>query len=126
MRIALPVIFLLIASSILAVIHASALALDLYWQYVWLDLPVHALGGAVVALIPFALVSLRVRIAEKWLSFSRVLFFVLIFGILWEVFEVLTGMTLADNYIFDTSLDILMDLIGGSIGYIVGSRTKDF
>ncbi|MBX2866403.1 hypothetical protein KTR10_00365 [Candidatus Kaiserbacteria bacterium] len=127
MRIGLPVIFLLIASAILAVVHWSALMLDLYWQYLWLDVPMHALGGAVVALIPFALVTLRVSLPERLLRPVPVLVLVLVFGLIWEVFEHATGATFAaKNYVFDTSLDLFLDLIGGYVGYIVGSRTQNF
>jgi len=124
MKIGLPVIFLLIASAILAVVHWSALTLSLYWQYLWLDVPMHALGGAVVALIPFALVTLRVRISERFVGYIPVLILVLIFGIVWEVFEYNTGVSFAYNYTLDTFFDLFMDMVGGSIGYIVGSRTR--
>ena len=127
MRIGLPVIFLLIASAVLAGVHWSALMLDLYWQYLWLDVPMHALGGAVVALIPFALVTLRVRLPERFLRLTPVLLLVLIVGLIWELFEHFTGATFAaQNYAFDTTLDLIFDLIGGYIGYIVGSRTRNF
>ena len=39
-----------LASIILAVTHIISLELFLYWRYWWLDLPMHILGGSVVAL----------------------------------------------------------------------------
>jgi len=125
MKITLPVVFLLIASSILVVVHALALSLDLYWQYLWLDIPMHMLGGAVVGLVPFALVHLRVRVPEKLLRMTSVLLLALLVGILWEVYEYISGATFAANYAFDTTIDLLLDVVGGYIGYTVGIRTHN-
>ena len=51
----LTTIIFFIAFSLLALIHVIAIRLALYWHFLWLDMPVHCLGGIVVALGFFTL-----------------------------------------------------------------------
>ena len=82
----LPTIFFLIAGSILAVIHVISLELFLYWKYLWLDIPMHALGGAVVALGLFTLHDLWPRYPKRLLYPIPVLLLVLLVAMGWEVY----------------------------------------
>lgn len=116
----LSLIFFLIASSVMAVIHIIALELSLYWQIVWLDIPMHALGGATVALGIFAIHDLWEQFPSRLLYPIPVLLFVLMAALLWEVYEIGIGIPIEDNFEADTILDIVMDMLGGVIGYIVG------
>ena len=85
----------------------------------------HFLGGAIVALSIFAIVDFGIPL-PKWLStFIPVLLFVLVIGVVWEVWEVVAEISTRErNYVFDTTLDIIMDLSGGALGYFVGSRVR--
>lgn len=114
-------ILLLAAVMVLGTVHILALELYLYWQYTWFDVPVHMLGGAIVALSLFV-AALYVPMLQQFLHLLPVLAFALIVGILWELFELGAGIFRAENYAFDTSIDLVMDVVGGYIGYIVGSR----
>lgn len=89
---------------------------SLYWKYVWFDVPMHFLGGIVVALLA---VSLR----EK---FSPLLFIAVVFvvGVGWEVIEYFyNGISKETNYVFDTALDLLMDTLGAVVVYCIARLT---
>ena len=120
----LPVILLLLTVVVFGTVHFLALEMYLYWQYLWFDIPMHFLGGTVVALTLFALRALGVPLPPMMLQFWYVLFFVLIAGIAWELLDLLGDIMVEKNYLPDTILDLLMDLIGGTVGYFVGSRTS--
>jgi hypothetical protein len=113
-----PTIFLLFTLSItmLAVLHTTALMFSLYFVYLWLDIPMHILGGATVAL-GYQSRFLLSRYAHR-LSFGlcATLGAVLLVGILWELYEFSVG-PLLNGYILDTALDIVMDICGALIGY---------
>jgi len=117
--------FFIIAAAVLSVIHYLALELALYWHFWWFDIPMHLLGGAIVALGVFVLYDFSVPIPKRWLRPIPVICVVLIVALLWEYFQVQISTTIEDNYEIDTITDIVMGLFGGVIGYIVGvSLTK--
>jgi hypothetical protein len=122
MRPSIPL--LLIAVSILGVVHYLALSFSLYWEYPWFDMPVHALGGACAALSLFVLSDLGVPLPHMALRPVAVVCFALGVGVVWECFELYAGIAPSANYALDTSLDLLMDVLGGAIGYLVGSRMR--
>jgi len=122
----LSVILLLISTSVLGAVHYLALEFYLYWQYVWFDVPMHILGGVVVALSLFAARDLGVSIPNAFFRLAPVLLFVMVVGILWEIFEVKAGLYMAENYVFDTAVDLCMDFVGGTVGFIVGSKLQSF
>lgn len=115
-------VFFLIASSVLLVVHVLCLKLYLYWLFSWIDIPVHILGGSVVALGVFTAYDLRLPLPQRWLAFVPVFLFVLVVALAWEVFEIETGIKIDTNYVADTLTDIFMGLLGGVVGYFVGNR----
>lgn len=119
-------IFLLLLLSVvtLAFVHISALQFYLYWQYVWLDVPVHFLGGAVVTFLFFSLVDLGVRLPTWCQKVVPVLIMVFLVGVAWELYELLIGIVMRDNYVFDTTLDLVMDVCGGYVGFIISRRAR--
>lgn len=122
----LNTIYCLIAASVLAVVHYVSLELYLYWRYLWLDMPVHALGGAIVALAVFVPYDLGFKGPKRWLELKSVLLIVLMVALIWEVYELMIGIPIEDDYLFDTITDLLMGLGGGLIGYLVGKRLYEF
>ena len=111
--------------ALLGASHAAAVAFSLYWTYPWFDIPMHALGGAVVALgFLVAHVALR-HGAGDW-GFWTTLAFVLVVGTLWELFEFWGGINgpQEPDYIADTILDFAMDLLGGAVGYFIYAKTR--
>ena len=118
----LSVLLLFISATVLAVTHFLALEFYLYWQFVWFDVPMHILGGAVVGLTFFALRDLGAPVPAVVLQMPVLVLLVFLVGIIWEVFELVAGLYLAENYVFDTSIDLCMDIIGGCLAGIVGKR----
>jgi len=116
----LPTIFMLIAASVLATVHVISLELHLYWKHLWLDIPMHALGGAVVALGIFTLHDLMPHFPRRFLYPVPVLLFVLVVALAWEVYELGIGIPIEDDFEIDTIVDIVMGMLGGIIGYVVG------
>lgn len=117
----LTTILLLISFSLLSVLHFLALKLHLYWQLAWFDIPMHFFGGAIVALGVFTLRDLRF-ISSTYLTPKHVVGFVLFVAVVWELFEFYAGLYQASNYYADTSLDVVMGLLGGLVGYFIGKR----
>jgi len=122
MRIHLLVLLLLIAASVLAGVHLIALELSLYYVFAAFDIPMHFLGGAVIALMIFALAAIEFPLPRFMTKFGPVILSVCIVGIMWEAFEVWAGIPMEHDYFADTALDLVMDLVGGVVGYFVGSR----
>lgn len=84
-------------------------------------MPVHFFGGAIVALGLYTMKDLRF-ISSEWLSVLKVLAFVLFVAAVWEVFELYAGVPIDEHYLIDTTIDILMGLGGGYVGYFVGKQ----
>lgn len=112
-----------LAALTLAVSHSLALSMYLYWRYPWLDIPMHTLGGATVALGYLTFFEFYPPLADRYIRFVPALLLVLVVALSWEVFEVLIGVSLEEpNYLADTVLDVCCGLAGGALGYAVGSR----
>ena len=120
----LTTILFLIAFSMLAVLHIIALTLSLYWHFWWFDIPMHLFGGMVVALGFFTLRDLHI-LGNTWFRLITIISLVFVIAIAWELFEFVAGVPIDENYISDTSLDLLMGVCGGSIGYYVGTRLRN-
>lgn len=103
---------------IVGAIHVLALQHFLYWHYIWLDVPVHFLGGFWLGLLGSWLLAYR----HVSVTFPMVMATVIIVSIGWEVFEVAAGVPIENSFILDTSIDISMDLIGGVLGFFVARR----
>lgn len=110
----------------LSIVHNVALKFYLYWTYLWLDIPIHVLGGVCVALGISVLPLFRVSV-PMWIErMAGTLFVVLIVGILWEIFEFTSGISeFDDTFVFDTTLDLFMDMLGGIIGYGLVRSTQN-
>ncbi len=119
----LTTIVFLIAFSVLAVIHNLAVKLFLYWHIWWLDIPVHAFGGMIVALGLFTLRDLRL-FPNTWLRAPVVLAFVLSIALIWEVYELIIGVPIIGDYAIDTSIDVTIGLLGGAVGYFIGNSLR--
>ncbi len=101
--------------ALIGAIHVSAIRHSLYWHYVWLDVPVHFLGGMWLALAGTWLL-LRAGIKAEVPS----IFSLVVAGaIAWEIFELAAGIPIEKNFALDTVIDLTMDVAGGIMGYIV-------
>lgn len=107
----------LVILAIIAVVHILAIQNDWYWYYVWLDVPVHFLAGIWVAL---SVLWLCFVFNKRTIRSLSIFLIVLLVGVAWEIFEVLGGISTGQpNYMFDTSLDVLMDMTGGLCGLAI-------
>ena len=99
----------------LAWLHVTALGSYWYWYYPWLDVPVHFLAGALIATAVIGVLG----------SFRPYVFAasVLLGAVGWEVFELVINTEREANFILDTSLDLLMDVLGISISYAAARTT---
>jgi hypothetical protein len=116
--------FLFAGLSVLAAVHIAALHFYLYWHYLWLDIPMHILGGICVALGFSVLPLFRVRLGGWSRTVYGYLGFVIVIGLLWELFEYQAGVSLAgeSSFVLDTSLDMIFDVFGGYLGYLLVQR----
>lgn len=118
----LTILLFLIAGVMLAFLHFLSLELYLYWRFLWLDIPMHALGGSVVALSLFAGYALKWPVPRRWLGLFPVILIVTVVALAWEVFELIIRAPVVDNFVLDTVTDLVAGLLGGLAGYSIGNR----
>ena len=114
---------------VITLIHVAAEMQYWYWTYRWLDLPMHVLGGMWVGLVALWLwyysgyQHKTSRIAVSPLTVALV--GGLVFGVAWEAYEFLVwiiGAGLPVNYVTDSVLDLVMDVLGASIAFMFYQR----
>lgn len=90
-----------------------------YW---WWDSYEHFLGGFMVGFFALWMGSLKF----KRTSILQCVFFVLLIGLLWEGIEVVypTGESIWFSYGFDTTKDIVLDVLGAIVAWHVGERMR--
>lgn len=125
MRSSIHVTLFLITFITLGMVHVLATQFHLYWKYVWLDVPIHMLGGICIA---FGLPLVRcfgVRIPERLRGLVPTLLTVLLIGILWELYEILIEAPVGkEGFVLDTLVDLSMDLLGGGLGFYIIDQLK--
>ncbi|HZS43334.1 MAG TPA: hypothetical protein VFA52_03925 [Candidatus Paceibacterota bacterium] len=96
----------------------------LYWQTGWIDASVHFLGGLSATLF-FSWVYFYTNLFKNPLPRKKstlVLFvlYILIVGILWEIYEYHFGFSFFSQYfVSDTISDLSMDVLGGLLAYFL-------
>ena|SRR3989338_1591622 len=92
----------------------------LYWRLWWLDIPMHFFGGMWAGLCGLWLITRRGNSP----SLALCLAFALFIGVAWEVFEYSEGIAASYHfsYPFDTAKDIVLDLLGATLGWILAKR----
>lgn len=107
----------------IAVAHYLAYEFTLYYQYPWLDVPMHILGGITAAFGFLLLPVFHIELPERYIDLLPVLAFVLVIGLVWELFEIWIGLPLIEGtYEQDLFGDLAMDLVGGALGFYLGRR----
>jgi hypothetical protein len=115
--------FLLVLIIFILVVNAFALHYFLYWRLLWLDIPMHFLGGFWLGLGALWLYFLSGRFDKAILPQHRKNLYVialaltsgLVIGGMWEIYEFSLDLLirLADvYYLQDTAGDIVMDALG--------------
>lgn len=86
----------------------------------------HFLGGVVVGAVYLWVVRYELPVFfKKYETFLYVFAFALLVGILWEVFEFFVGIDREFSYPvrqIDTAIDLVMDVLGATLSYMVFSR----
>ncbi|HEX8591288.1 MAG TPA: hypothetical protein VF696_00855 [Candidatus Paceibacterota bacterium] len=105
----------LVLAILLAGVHLYALPHFWYWYFPWLDLPVHLLGGAFMATAVIGVLG----------RFRPLVFLVVVTAgaVGWEVFELVVNVDREMNFVFDTSMDLLMDTLGIILSYATARLT---
>jgi uncharacterized membrane protein len=115
-------IFLLIV----AILHWIASFEGFYWTVDWYDIMMHGSGGLWVVLFTLWVVSTQYGVKlRKYSSFRNMLIWVFVVGVLWEVHEVVLGFTdfSVPGAWPDTFQDIILDMIGGTLGAVVNRKS---
>ena len=112
----------LILIVVIAAVHVNAMTYRWYFVYWWLDIPMHFLGGAWIALaMVWAFLSFK-QLSGFRRIFLAILLSVLIVGVGWEIFEYKLGERFFiehETYAIDTSIDLFMDILGGVVVYAI-------
>ncbi|MFA5791755.1 MAG: hypothetical protein WC884_01815 [Candidatus Paceibacterota bacterium] len=111
-------LFKTLANSIILLFLVNFFAVKFYWYYfIWyFDMSMHFFGGFCAGLVSIWLLSFLYSSFK--LTFNliiKIVLGVLVFGILWEVFEILVNNITVQNSFntLDTISDIFFDLVGG-------------
>ncbi len=110
---------------LLACFHAVALTFSLYYIYLWFDIPMHVLGGVTIALGYQSSYVFKKYAQFLPHTFLATVAAALVIGGGWEVYEYIVG--LMTSGIFspaDTAKDIIMDTIGGAVGFVVAKAIR--
>lgn len=102
---------------LLFAIHFFATKTGLYWITGWFDSVSHIIGGFGI----FFVLAYVFSLASKNPSLVVVIVSTLVIGIIWELFELKYGITSisSSKYILDTSSDLIFDIIGGVLGFLI-------
>jgi hypothetical protein len=106
---------------ILATTHFLALNLFLYDVLWWFDILTHFLGGLVVVLAWGAFVDMG-WLKERFNQFKLAFLWLFSVMIAWEVFELLARTTRDDNFVLDTTIDLVMGAVGGLVAWLISER----
>lgn len=117
-------ILALLLAAQLAVVHWVAIKFSLYWEIVWFDNLMHLFGGVVLALLFYTLVDIRMLRASWVQSWRKMTILILTVLVSWEIIGVLMIMRFKENFITDTSLDLLFGILGSIAGWFIGRQLK--
>jgi len=111
------IVYMALTAVLVGVGQTVAVEHSLYWNIWWFDIPMHFLGGLWVALI--ALWFYKTFAGDNASSnkgYLVALTATIIVGLLWELFEIVMGLTVSQpNYEADTILDLIMDVTGAIV-----------
>jgi len=117
---------------ITAILHYLSIKLNWYFTFKQIDIIVHILGGFWIAItaIWFCLEFKHIEtiINYKTKYFIAILVYVLIIGVIWEIFELISGNTFlhSSNFWTDSTSDMINNFLGGFIAYVYFIRMKNY
>lgn len=115
---------LMVLGFVIAILHFIASMYYLYFEWWWFDIMMHVFGGIFIAgsALWFLKYEVPARFQRRVPPFLFAFVSIAVIGVMWEWFELLTGMYSAVNYTLDTTLDLLSDVAGMLIAYTIFSR----
>ncbi len=125
-----PFPFSLLILGIVILLHVLGSYFSLYWAYPWFDMVVHIMSGLWIALLILWLASIMGQINSlreyQAKSFLIAIVSAVLIGVVWEILENISQVTFvnANNYNYNTALDILNDGLGGLLAYIYFIQRK--
>lgn len=90
---------------------------NLYYELLWLDIPMHIMGGFGVASLVSALFSYK----ERKVSFFHLFIAYTVIAVIWEAYEYQNGVV-TYQYMsdwFDTATDYVNGLLGAAVAYLL-------
>lgn len=113
----------------IAVLNKLGVVNHLYWKLWWYDILMHFLGGLWIGLASLWIYwfSGYFKTPKKdWETvFVVSILSVFVIGVGWEIFEFFIEIDFSNNYVGDTTLDMIMDLIGSFVAgfiFIFGNK----
>lgn len=107
---------------LIAILHRGAITSSWYWQYWWMDVIMHFLGGLFVGLVAlWFFYAVLKKPPVSFRMFGLVLGFVLLISVGWEIFEYAAGVFILEDPFPDTFHDLILDTFGGVVAYVYGS-----
>jgi hypothetical protein len=87
----------------------------LYYEFWWLDIPMHILGGVGVAFFAASILTYK----QKKLSFIKIVLAYVVVASIWEVYEYAHDVFTSQDWNgwFDTTKDIIDGFVGASVAY---------
>ncbi len=118
-----------ISVAVLATLHFIASAFYFYWTLGWFDNLMHFLGGFSIGLLSlwfyFHSGIIKKLVPNQKQAILKSLFFVIVIGVGWEVFEYLNGLTQStESYPLDVIHDLIADSVGAIVAGDLASRKK--
>lgn len=120
---------------IVFLVNLCFMYLNLYWYLWWLDMVMHIMGGSVTAFTMILLMSDCKHPMALWKKspgffFLFLLGLVALVGIGWELYEFIHDLFFPVSIqmsvgVRDTLEDLVSDLIGGSLFYLLFSLTSE-
>ncbi len=114
---------------LILVFHAIATVNFWYWQYLWLDIPMHFFGGFWTAMffLWFSSKYFSNFFPKKLEEIILILSFVALIGVFWEFYEFFSDILFSSKGYFgimqlgaaDTIKDLFFDLFGGSVFLLI-------
>lgn len=95
---------LLAVSLAMAIVHNLAFMYFWYWRFWWLDLLMHTSGGFFIAG--------AIYLSEIPIKTYAVIGIAFLVSVLWEVFELVAGVSYSSTYTLDTGLDLICGVFG--------------
>lgn len=102
---------------------------DMYYIIPWLDIPMHIWGGFLFGCL--YIFYFNFKNSDKLFSYfnlklTHVLAFVLLIGLIWEVYEYANDLVSYREWrgVIDTIKDLFDDMLGGAIAYFIFKDKK--